>query len=69
MFEMPVTLHKCGKPACFRQVKEGVDYCCTPCSIAAAGKYEIDRHSAWCDERAAQRGPWTNGYQSLARDA
>lgn len=50
--------HKCEKPGCFRQVKAGVIYCCTPCAVAAYGTYEIDRHSEWCDERHATRGPW-----------
>lgn len=60
---MPDQFHKCEKPDCFRQVKAGVVYCCTPCTLAAAGKYEIDKHSEWCDERAAERGPWLTAAQ------
>lgn len=62
-------LRKCEKPDCFRQVKEGVAYCCTACSVAAAGKFEIHTHSESCDERAAERGPWLTGVERARRDA
>jgi hypothetical protein len=50
---------RCGKPDCLRKVKPGVAFCCEPCGIAADGRYEIHDHSAWCDERAAERGEFT----------
>lgn len=62
-------LHKCEKPDCSRQVKEGVAYCCTPCAVAAAGKYEIDRHGENCEERHGERGPWLTALQQAEKDA
>jgi hypothetical protein len=52
----PEDLVKCLKPDCMRKVKLGVAYCCMPCTIAAAGAFEIHQHTKGCDERAAERG-------------
>ncbi|WP_440100048.1 hypothetical protein [Streptosporangium sp. H16] len=46
---------ECGKPDCDRVVPESVRFCCTPCAVAAEGRYEIDRHSASCDSRGSER--------------
>jgi len=49
-------LGECAKADCARLVKSGVLYCCAPCAEAAAGQYEIEAHSAGCDQRSAERG-------------
>lgn len=49
------SLVKCCKPDCGRMVKVGVAYCCDPCASAAEGHYEIERHTAGCDQRANER--------------
>ena len=51
-----IELRKCLKPDCMRKVKLGIEYCCTPCAIAAAGRHEVDQHSTGCDQRTAERG-------------
>jgi hypothetical protein len=61
-------LHKCAKPDCFRLVSAASLYCCTACAQAAEGRYEIHEsgplgHSRWCDQRAAERGPWLTAAQ------
>lgn len=45
----------CGKPDCERAVPEGIVHCCTPCAVAAEGRYEIDQHAQGCDERWGAR--------------
>ena len=55
--ELPGAYRKCGKPDCIRRVSLASVYCCTPCSVAADGRYEIHAHSPECDQRAAERGP------------
>lgn len=65
-------LHKCETPDCLRLVSPGSAHCCTACTLAAAGKYEIHEsgplgHSQWCDERAAERGPWLTPAQALEK--
>ena len=52
----PRQLFKCLKPDCLRKVPEGVLYCCTPCATAAEGRYEIDAHSASCEDLCFKRG-------------
>jgi predicted phage terminase large subunit-like protein len=49
-------LHKCDKPDCFRLVSLASKFCCRPCAEAAAGQYEIEAHTAQCDQWAAERG-------------
>jgi hypothetical protein len=63
-------LHKCATPDCFRLVSASSLHCCGACALAAEGKYEIHEsgplgHSAWCDERAAERGPWLSPAQTV----
>ena len=65
-------LHKCETPDCLRLVSAGSAHCCGACALAAAGKYEIHEsgplgHSAWCDERAAERGPWLTPAQAVEK--
>ncbi len=60
---MNAGLHKCATPDCLRLVSAASAHCCTACTLAAEGRYEIHEsgplgHSRWCDERAAERGPW-----------
>ena len=52
-------LKKCDNPECFRQVRNGVEFCCGPCGTAN-GKYEIHGdgplgHTIGCNERDVQR--------------
>jgi hypothetical protein len=47
---------KCSKPDCRRLVPRGIYYCCHPCAVAAAGRYEVNQHSSGCDLRLAERG-------------
>ena len=58
-------LWKCLKPDCMRKVERGIQYCCAPCRLAAAGNYEIDRHSDGCDDRMDERGE-CNEYEAVA---
>lgn len=51
-------LQKCANPACTRQVKASVRYCCGPCVLACQGSFEIHEHTGLCDQRDAQRGPY-----------
>lgn len=51
-------LEKCAKPDCWRQVKAGVQYCCSECATAGEGRYEIHQHSTGCDQRHAERGEY-----------
>lgn len=53
---LPLELRKCLKPDCMRKVKLGVAYCCTECSVAAEGRFEIHAHSKGCNARTAERG-------------
>lgn len=55
--------HECHPPLCRRLVSALSIYCCTPCGHAIEHKYEIDKHSAGCDERAAARTPLDGGRQ------
>lgn len=53
--------NKCTKPDCFRKVKQGIAFCCTPCSYAAEKKFEIHTegplaHTESCNQRDAERG-------------
>lgn len=48
-------LVKCRKPDCGRLVPKGTLYCCTPCAVAAEGRYEIDEHSDGCNVRFTER--------------
>lgn len=61
--------HKCEKPDCFRQVKAGIVYCCTPCAVGASGKYEVEahEHSAGCNQRSEERGPWLTAAERTER--
>ena len=56
-------LVKCQKPDCVRQAKAGVEYCCAPCAVSAAGRWEVDEHSEGCEQRHAERGD----YQEMRR--
>lgn len=65
-------LHKCETLDCVRLVSAGSAHCCTACALAAEGKYEIHEsgplgHSGWCDERAAERGPWLTPAQVMQK--
>lgn len=65
-------LHKCETPDCLRLVSAGSAHCCGACALAAAGKYEIHEsgplgHSEWCNERAAERGPWLTPSQAVEK--
>lgn len=65
-------LHKCATPDCLRLVSAGSAHCCGACALAATGKYEIHEsgplgHSEWCDERAAERGPWLTPTQAMEK--
>lgn len=52
----------CGNPACRRKIMGSARYCCGGCGDAHDGKYDPDGyHSAWCDERATERGEWKFG--------
>lgn len=69
---MNTDLHKCAKPDCFRLVSAASLHCCGACALAAEGKYEIHEsrplgHSRWCDDRAAERGPWLTSAQAVEK--
>lgn len=51
----PGDFKTCDNIACGRQVRVGTLFCCTPCSLASDGKYEIDTHSEGCEYRDRQR--------------
>lgn len=68
----PRPLFKCLKPDCLRKVPGGVACCCTPCSDAADGRYEIHAHSDGCEQRSAERGgewPWAEAQAHLQAGA
>lgn len=56
----PEDFQKCATPACNRQVKTWVQYCCGACAIAHEGSFEIHEHTALCDGRDAERGPYVD---------
>ena len=67
---MNADLHKCATPDCLRLVSAASAHCCRACALAAEGRYEIHEdgplgHSRWCDERAAERGPWLTRAQAM----
>lgn len=69
---MNAGLHKCETPDCLRLVGAASAHCCRACALAAEGGYEIHEdgplgHSRWCDERAAERGPWLTPAQALEK--
>jgi hypothetical protein len=49
---------KCANPACTRQVKASVQYCCGYCAVAHEVPFEVHEHSLPCDRRAVERGPY-----------
>lgn len=69
---MNAGLHKCETPDCLRLVGAASAHCCRACALAAEGGYEIHEdgplgHSRWCDERAAERGPWLTRAQAIGK--
>lgn len=53
-------LKQCDNPECKRRTKFGILFCCSPCSAAYYGKYEIHEagplaHSEGCNRRHADR--------------
>ena len=65
-------LIKCMNPLCLRKVKSSVAYCCASCQQADENNYEIHEdgilgHSAFCNDRKAERGECTPGEEILLR--
>jgi len=62
-----VDMWKCRKSDCLRKIHSAAFYCCRSCFEADKGRYEIDRHSSTCNQRAVERGEYSLAESAMQR--